>query len=506
MEFLALIIFTIIMYQLFKLIFIKLGLISAIATKQTSNYFNPLTHILAFLIKGSKTDGTMSKYNQDKLFSFKNKGLLLDGKDKRLSLKDSFNHLALVSRTGAGKTTSYVIPNIFKLASEHNSMLITDISGELHHLTSGHLAKKGYKIYVLNPEDLSESIGYNPLYYLKNSMDIDELVTILIKSNKEGKVSGDKEFWENSAKNVIAMIIKLLLLKGNPKWMNLANVRYLANNFGIDGANIKHLFDNCSDEKLKDEFFALTQINPSTLTSIIANVNTALNPIGINDNLEKLTANHTINFDKIRSEKSVIYIKIPGQKQKQYKFLLNIFYSQFFNHMMIKLPTKKDLPIFCLLDEFGNMNLPNFDTTITTIRKYNVSISIILQNTNQLKNVYGENAKTILDGGVSSKLYYNGVDMQTAEELSKILGDRENIRKKDLNGNYIYKDEPIMRASEIRTIEDDEALLVFANKIPARFTIKPYYKDFVFNQYAKIEPFKINISSHMQEVDFIEIY
>lgn len=506
MEFLALIIFTIIMYQILKQIFIKLGLISAIANRKTTNYFNPLTHLLAFLIKGSRNDGTMSKYNQDKLFSHKNKGLLLDGKDKRLSLKDSFNHLALVSRTGAGKTTSYVIPNIFKLASENNSMLITDISGELYQVTSGYLSKKGYKVYVLNPEDLSESMGYNPLYYVKNSMDIDELVTILIKSNKEGNVSADKEFWESSAKSVISIFIKLLLIIRNPKWINLANVRYLANNFGIDGKNIKHLFDNCGDEKLKDEFYALTQINSTTLTSIIANVNTALNPIGINDNLEKLTANHSINFDKIRSEKSVIYIKIPGQKQKQYRFLLNIFYSQFFNHMMIKLPSKNDLPIFCLLDEFGNMNLPNFDTTITTIRKYRVSLSIILQNTNQLKKVYGENAKTIMEGGLSSKLYYSGVDLETANELSSILGDRENIRKKDLNGNYIFKDEPVMKANEIRTMDDDEALLVFANKIPAKIKVKPYYKDFVFNQYSKIEPFKINSSSHIQNVDFIEIY
>jgi type IV secretory pathway TraG/TraD family ATPase VirD4 len=490
-----------------KQVFIKLGLYVASSNKTAMNYFNPLGHLFKLIIGGVKDDGLMSSYKQDKLFSFKNKGLLIDGQNKRLSLKESFNHLALISRTGGGKTTSYVIPNIFKLASEKNSMVITDISGELFEKTSGYLAKKGYKIYVLNPEDLDESIGYNPLFYIKNSIDIDELATILIRSNKESSSSNaDKEFWENSAKSVISMMIKLLLLNGNPKHMNLANVRYLVNNFGDNGKPIRHLFDNCSDEKLKDEFFALTQINPNTLTSIIANVNTALNPIGINDNLEKLTANHSINFDKFRKEKSVLYIKIPGQKQKQYKFLLNIFYQQFFNHMMINLPSEDDLPIFGLLDEFGNMNLPNFDTTITTIRKYKISISIILQNTKQLDKAYGkDNAETILNGGISSKLYYSGVDLTTARELSEMIGDIENVRI-DIHGNLYFKDERVMKSNEVRTMGDNEALFITANKIPAKMNIKPYYKDFIYKQYSNLPKHIINARNHLDDVDFIEIY
>jgi type IV secretory pathway TraG/TraD family ATPase VirD4 len=491
-----------------KQVFIKLGLYVASSNKTAMNYFNPLGHLFKLIIGGVKDNGLMSSYKQDKLFSFKNKGLLIDGQNKRLSLKESFNHLALISRTGGGKTTSYVIPNIFKLASEKNSMVITDISGELFEKTSGYLAKKGYKIYVLNPEDLDESIGYNPLYYIENSIDIDELATILIRSNKESSSlsNADKEFWENSAKSVISMMVKLLLINNNPKHMNLANVRYLVNNFGDNGKPIKHLFDNCGDEKLKDEFFAISQINPNTLTSIIANVNTALNPIGINDNLEKLTANHSIDFDRFRKEKSVLYIKIPGQKQKQYKFLLNIFYQQFFNHMMIDLPSKDDLPIFGLLDEFGNMNLPNFDTTITTIRKYKISISIILQNTKQLDKAYGkDNAETILNGGISSKLYYSGVDLTTARELSEMIGDIENVRI-DIHGNLYFKDERVMKSNEVRTMGDNEALFITANKIPAKMNIKPYYKDFIYKQYSSLPQYIINARDHLDDVDFIEIY
>jgi len=508
MELFGLLIFTILMFFMMKQLFIKLGIGIKTTNQKAESVLTPFGHILKLFLTGSaKKDGLMNSYTQSKHFSSFNDGLLIDGKNKRLSSKDSFNHLALVSRTGGGKTSSYVIPNIFKLAETQNSLVITDISGELYEKTSGYLASKDYKIYVLNPEDLNESIGYNPLHYCKNSVDIDEVASILVKSNKEQeKTQGENEYWENGAKSVITMFIKLLLLKNNPKHMNLANVKYLINNYGIDGEDLRGLFDSIDDEKLKDEFNALSKINPNTLTSIIATANIALNPIGINDNLEKLTAHHTIDFDKLRAEKSVVYIKIPGHKQKQYRFLLNIFYTQFFNHMMEKLPSKNDLAIYCLLDEFGNMNLPSFDTTITTIRKYKISISLILQDINQLEKTYGKaNASTILNGGISSKLFYSGAGLPTTKMLSEMLGTVEDL-KLDSQGNFYYKEKPVMKSSEIRTMNDDEALFIMANLLPAKLKIKPYYKDFVFKQFAKMEPYKSNSQNSFFEIDFIEIY
>ena len=77
-------------------------------------------------------NGMMSKTDIDKIFKFNNKGLLLDGKDKRLSIKNSCNHLAVISRTGGGKTSTFVLPNIYKLANDKCSMVITDLSGEIY--------------------------------------------------------------------------------------------------------------------------------------------------------------------------------------------------------------------------------------------------------------------------------------------------------------------------------------------------------------------------------------
>jgi len=490
-----------------KNVFKTLGFVFLGAKDNTKSFFNPTTQALRFIFNRTQDKTMMGNYEKNKLFSSSNKGLLLDGNDTRLSLQDSFNHLALVSRTGGGKTTSYVIPNILKLSRERNSMVVTDISGELYEKTSGHLSKQGYKIYVLNPENLSESIAYNPLYYATDSTKIDDLVSILVKSTKKASLGGadNHEFWDNGAKSLISILIKVLMATGSHKHINLANVRYLINNYGTDGEDLFNLVDKFANDKTYHEFRGFIKGNPQTILSIVSTANVALSPIGINDNLEKLTSNHSINFESFRKEKSVVYIKIPEQKQEQYRFLLNIFYHQFFSQMMEKLPSKSDLAVFYLLDEFGNMNLPNFETTITTARKYQISISIILQNIKQLENKYGKvNAETILDGGIASKLFYSGADLPTTEILSKILGkiDESKIHP---DGNSYIKEKDVMNIREIRTMADNEALFIMTNKLPMKLSITPYYKDFRFNRYTKEQAYKINTSINDIEVDYIDL-
>lgn len=513
MEILALILFTFLMFILMKKLFEIVGITIFTASKegkkQVAHIFNPFMYLVRLLFKGFSKDKLMGKYETNKLFSSKNRGLLIDGYNLRLTLKDSFNHFALISRTGGGKTTSFVIPNILKLAKQKCSFVITDISGELYTQTSGYLHSKGYKIYVLNPEDLSESISYNPLYYATDSTKIDELVNILIKSSKEDKRGSNDnsgEFWDNGAKSIISILIKVLIATKEHKYINLANVRHLINNYGNDGSDLDYLVDNYADDKTYHEFRGFIKGNPQTILSMVTTANIALSPLGINDNLEKLTSSHTINFKDFREEKSVIYIKIPANKQKQYSFLLNIFYHQFFNYMMESLPKRDDLPIFCLLDEFGNLNLPDFNTTITTIRKYKVSVSIILQDINQLVNKYGkENASTILYGGIASKLFYSGADLPTTQMLSSILGGMEDI-KTNIDGNFYFKDKPVMSSSDIRTMKDDEALFIMTNKLPLKLKIKPYYKDFLFRTYTKKAPHKIVQKSKDEKVEYIDLH
>ncbi|PHM16509.1 MAG: hypothetical protein CJD30_11225 [Sulfuricurvum sp. PD_MW2] len=499
----ALVVFIYLMYHTMKYVFsIIFGVTkSANTSNNIFQYFAlaPLRTIFSMPQKGM-----MGYFEANRFLSGLHKGLVLDGQDKRLFEKDSFNHMGIIARTGGGKTSCYIITNILKLARDNSSMILTDLSGELYEKTSGYLQRQGYKVQVLDPEKLQDSIGYNPLYYALSSIEIDEIAEILIKSANPGQIKSEDKMWLDGAKSLLTILIKVLVATHDHRYINLANLRYLINNFGESGTALDELIFKYADEKTFNEWKGFVSGNLKTVQSFVSTANVALNTIGINDNLAYLTVNHHINFQSFREQKSVLYIRIPAQKQQQYSFLLNLFYKQFFNAMMEKLPSRGDLPVYCLLDEFGNMNIPGFSSTITTIRKYKVSISIVLQDYNQLEHQYGKNeALTILNGGVTGKLFFSGADFQTTNMLSQMIGEHY-VNKLDEYGKVHHIKEPILSNAEIRTMKDNEVLLIYGNRLPLKMKVKPYYKDFMLNSYTKFSPMKSEkhlIDTHIDYID-----
>lgn len=75
------------------------------------------------------------------------------------------SHALGIGCTGAGKTTSLVIPKVNILSSLKNkpSFVIIDVKGELHDKLSGHLKEKGYNIKVIDLDEPEYSASWNPL-------------------------------------------------------------------------------------------------------------------------------------------------------------------------------------------------------------------------------------------------------------------------------------------------------------------------------------------------------
>ena len=118
------------------------------------------------------------------LFSGSNKGLLINGDNKRISIKYSFEHVAVIAKPGSGKTTAYIIPNILELAKSQVSMVVNDPSQEVFQLTSGYLQSQGFRIVRLCPDDLSTSSNFNPFAGLdaRDTIDIEQICASIVMS------------------------------------------------------------------------------------------------------------------------------------------------------------------------------------------------------------------------------------------------------------------------------------------------------------------------------------
>ncbi|MCK5897304.1 MAG: type IV secretory system conjugative DNA transfer family protein, partial [Cocleimonas sp.] len=381
-------------------------------------------------------------FARSSLLSPFNSGLLLNGASGRLSEEDSFKNLVMIAATGWGKSSGFIVPNILK--QEKGSLVITDPSGDIFKQTSGHLLDKGYRLKILNPLDISRSIKFNPLHGLKEYRDIDEIAHILVSTaNPDPK----DPFWNESAKTIISIISRVLCAHQALKpYANLANVLHLLNNFE-EGEPLVLFITTYADKQTETEFKGFVSQSPNTLQSILSTAKTSLKAFADPD-IASLTASNDFDFKMLREEKTALFLIFPQNRISYYSFLMNLFYTKLFHYCLDDEQFKQDEasghmnPIYFLLDEFGHLRIPDFASIITTTRKRNISISIILQSISQLKKQYGEHdSHTILNGGIASRIFSSGLDNETNRMLTETLGKirqeihttRDGLQVKDDN-------------------------------------------------------------------------
>ena len=411
-------------------------------------------------------------FDRFSLLSPLNTGLVLNGTNGRLSEKDSFKNLVMIASTGWGKSSGFIIPNILK--QEKGSLVITDPSGDIFKQTSGHLLEKGYRLKILNPLDIERSIRFNPLDGLTEYKDIDEIAHILVST---ANPDPSDAFWTNGAKTIISILSRVLCSHKELKpYANLANVLHLLNNFD-DGSPLNPFIEKYADSQTKSEYKGFISNAENTMQGLLSTAKVSLKAFADPD-IANLTATNSFNFEMLREEKTALFLIFPQNRISYYSFLMNLFYTKLFHYCLDDDLFKPDgLPIYFLLDEFGHLKIPSFASIITTTRKRNISISIILQSISQLEKKYGKHdTHTILNGGITSRIFSSGLDIETNKMLSDTLGRIRHEIYTTRDGLQV-KDDNLLEPYLIRTMSDNEALFLFANKPPHKLKIKRFFED-----------------------------
>ena len=465
--------------------------------------------VKGYVLKKEKGARFSNTKEEKEIFKPRNEGILIDGKSKRLSEKDSFEHIAIIAKPGSGKTTAYIVPNILDKGNYKTSMVITDPSGEIFHSTSGYLSSKGYKILVINPDDLSKSCRFNPFDGLtaKNIIEIEQICSSIILS----KYGTDKEgIWNDGAISILEIFAKCLAFT-DPKNLNLPNINYLVQMFGENGSAlddwvVEHSINprDIHDKSIINAWIGLSKNNKNMLTSYATIAKTALKQLN-NREIQKLLARNDIDFNSFRKQKTALYLIVPANQQSYYQFLIDVVYTRFFTVMMQKLPGTNDLSVYCFLDEFGSSYINDFQALINNIRKYRVSLSIVLQSISQLDSKYGKNADAI-KGGLGSYLVLSGADYVTAKEISDIIGKKLLIQRNNFTEiEQQYHELTLLTPDQIRTLGSNQAVFLSKNRHPIIIDITPFYQNSLFKSAVSKKPYSIPENKARDNIRLIDI-
>ncbi len=363
----------------------------------------------------------------------------------------------VIDGAGAGKSFRKIQPDIMQMVG---SYVITDPKGELYRNTAKFLKANGYKIRVLNLQDINLSNSYNPFAYMTEEQDVINIADLFMK-NSAGE--GEKEdFWTGAAQDMLVAIM-VYLWKTNYELKTFGRVIRLVNSVQYKDGKIDELCElarclkNHAIEHPNDVAsvnWASIQGTPQeTLGSICKTLSTRLRLWAVED-VDELTATDEMDFDSIGKEKTAVFmiVKVP---RNPYKVISNMFYSQLFERLMLvanrdcngKLP----LLVSCEIDEFINMGaIPDFSEILAIVRSHNIRICIVIQGLSLLKARYEKTWNGII-GNCSIFSFLGTNDQDSNDYVSKRLGkttvrvDSRSYNRGNQGGgsdseNYIQRD------------------------------------------------------------------
>lgn len=433
------------------------------------------------------------------------------------------NNVLVIGGSGTGKSRFVVKPNIMQA---NTSFVITDPSGDLLESTGHLLEEQGYDIKIFNLIEMENSDKYNPFVYIRSEEDVTRVVDCILKNTKsDKKQSGGDPFWDDSIKALLSALFYYLWLEAPKEEQNLKMIMKLIRMAEVkeDDSEFESDLDimfRLLEEKYRDreeafneegikyvengEHIAVKQYKvfklagAKTASSILVSLAVRLSAFNLSK-VANLTNEDTINLSTIGDKKTALFVIIPDGNTT-FNFLVAILYTQLFETLYYqadfgfnsvtgeKNGGRLKYHVRFILDEMANTGqIPELEIKIATMRRREISVTLILQNLAQIKNLY-EKTWEIITGNCDSFLFLGGQEQSTLEYVSKKLGKatidkRSSSRTRGKQGSssqsWDILGRELMTPDEVAKMKDSDCILFIRGN-------KPYFsKKFVIENHKR---------------------
>ncbi|HUM50754.1 MAG TPA: type IV secretory system conjugative DNA transfer family protein [Chitinophagales bacterium] len=367
--------------------------------------------------------------------------------------------------SGVGKSS---IVSAMSLWRRTESFVVTDPSGELYELLAFILLKAGYKVKVINWSKPDISCGYNSLGHIKSVKEIHTQAHQIVQASL-GKGTGDA-FWSFQSESLITFFAEVLYYNGDPQYFNWVNVLHLIELLTANPSFVDQLVINTNSQQLINRYKNILALDNKLKMNIVASSLSCLT-IFNDPNVQRICSYDTLDFSNMRAEPTVIFIQSDVLNMSYYSTLNSMLITDIISSLMSELPKSSDkYRVLFVLDEFSSLSINNIDTIISNVRKYHISLGILIQSYSQLYSRYGEHiAKTIINNCAARMYFHSQTDATTLHNLEQELGRYSYT----IDGKTMNRELKTM--SEIRKMDAGKAILLYTNFDPVLLSLKPYY-------------------------------
>ncbi len=419
------------------------------------------------------------------------RGMLL-GRDNRgkLLIADGYQHALLFAPTGSGKGVGFVIPNLLFWT---DSIFVHDLKLENFQLTSGWRKNKlGQKVFLWNPADANGvSHCYNPLEWISTKPgqmvdDVQKIANILLP-----QVS---DFWESEARSLFAGVVLYLCAVPEKKQSFGEVVRTMRSDDVV--YNLAVVLDTIGKQIHPVAYMNIAsflQKADKERSGVISTMNSKLE-LWANPLIDTATASSDFNIHTFKREPTSVYVGLSPDNIKRLEPLMQIFYQQAATFLTRNMPTDEDkYGVMFMLDEFPTLGkMEQFKTGIAYFRGYKVRLFLIVQDTEQLKDIYEDAGMNSFLSNATYRITFAANNIQTAELISKMVGnktvDQISANKPkflDLNPSartlhVSQTQRALLLPQEVMTLDKDEQILLIEASPPIKSKKIKYFKDPMF--------------------------
>ena len=336
------------------------------------------------------------------------------------------NNVLVVGTTGSAKTRTVITPNLLECVG---SYVVTDPKGNLYRKWGSYMEDHGYRVVRLSFIHPEKSVHYNPLQYVKNTQQIQQLSHALVKSS--GQYSNDP-FWDDTSLMLINSLIAYVTEHYDDESgdRNFHKILELLRKAGRVCSSSKNTF--LSNKMSMHEsthpgswaykqFQNVNQAPEKTFNTIVTTSIAKFCSVDTEE-LADMMKDDQIDLRSIGQQKTVVFVEV-SDSDRSMDMLINMFFTQTMNQLCTYADEECEnnqlpVPVRFFMDDFAtNCRIDNFENMISNIRSRKISVILILQSLSQLDKSYGPSAHTIIDD-CDTLIYMGGNDPETAYSIA----------------------------------------------------------------------------------------
>lgn len=361
-------------------------------------------------------------------------------------------HCLIFGPNGSGKSTRLLLPNLLEL--EHRSIVVIDPKGELAAVSAPYRRTVG-EVVIINPfgvladrpgyEDL-KSDGFNPLLALDpSSPSFNADASLLAEAIVTVQSEGSGKHFDSSARSLVAAIIMYVCITAPtlgrvPTLMQVRELLCMAsegpkksNDFqgrGIPALALEMMKSSVRGLRNKAAQFENWSEEIASIASTARDQTEAFDDEEIAEDLSR----GRFDMRELKRRPVTVYLILPPEMIGRHSKWLRLVISSALRGVMRHREPHEPRALFAL-DEFAALgHLEIIETVWALVRGYGIQIMPILQDLNQLKELYRDRWETFV-GMAGAVAAFGARDMTTAKWMSERAGERTELAASYSNSN-----------------------------------------------------------------------